>query len=215
LASDFDLHVSGGRIIDLCAGIGTLSFMALRTGFYGETKPEVVCVEINPDYVEVGRKIVPDASWICASVFELPDLGRFCCAISNPPFGAVKRAGKGGPRFTGSEFEYHVIDVASVIADEGAFIVPQESAPFRYSGQDYFKEVRGERYERFEAQTGIILRTNIGIDTSYYADDWHGVTPKVEIVVADFRQDVERAITPPAAQTDPTLFDLLADSEAA
>lgn len=207
LASDFDLHVSGHRIIDLCAGIGTLAFMAMRTGFYNEPRPDVVCVEINPDYVEAGRKIMPDATWICGSVFDLPpDLGRFDCAISNPPFGAVKRGGKRGPRFTGPEFEYHVIDVAARIADEGVFIVPQTSAPFRYSGEPCFREHIDDRYRRFAEQTGIVLRNNIGIDTTYYADQWHGVSPIVEIVVADFREKTGAA---EAEMSTPTLFDLL------
>lgn len=221
LASDFDLHVSGRRIIDLCAGIGTLSFMAMRTGFYNEPVPEVVCIEINPDYVAVGRRIVPDATWICGSVFDLPpDLGRFDCAISNPPFGAVQRNGKTGPRFTGPEFEYHVIDIAGTIADEGAFIIPQMSAPFRYSGEPCFREEIDARYRRFTEQTGITLRNNIGIDTTFYQDDWHGVSPRVEIAVADFRERADQEAQAPASLRDaematPTLFDLIEASEAA
>jgi 2-polyprenyl-3-methyl-5-hydroxy-6-metoxy-1,4-benzoquinol methylase len=38
----------------------------------------MVCIEKNPDYVAVGRKVVPEATWICADVFDLPaDLGRY------------------------------------------------------------------------------------------------------------------------------------------
>jgi hypothetical protein len=43
-------------------------------------------------------------------------------------------------------------------------------------------------YERFEAETGIRLGPNIGIDTAIYDDGWHDVSPRTEIVVCDFRQ---------------------------
>lgn len=56
LARDFSLHVTGPRIIDLCAGIGSLAF-ACR-----DRASELVCVEINPDYARIGKKVVPEAN---------------------------------------------------------------------------------------------------------------------------------------------------------
>jgi len=185
LASDVDIDVSGKRIIDLCAGIGTLSFMAMRKVYNSDPVPEIVCVDVNPDYVAVGRKIVPEATWINCSVFDLPDLGRFDCAISNPPFGSIKRNGKGGPRYTGNAFEYHVIDIAETIADRGVFIIPQMSAPFRYSGQQYHRLEETDAAKKFREQTGIRLVAGCGVDTSIYRDRWHGVAPAVEIAIFD------------------------------
>jgi hypothetical protein len=185
LASDFDIDVCGKRIIDLCAGIGTLSFMAMRKVYQSDPVPEIVCVELNPDYITVGRKIVPDATWIQASVFELPDLGKFDCAISNPPFGSVKRNGRGGARYTGNTFEYHVIDVAETIAHRGVFIIPQQSAPFRYSGQNFHRLEETDAHKKFREQTGIHLVAGCGVDTSIYLDQWHGVSPMVEIAIFD------------------------------
>lgn len=189
LAGDFAIEVSGKRIIDLCAGIGMLAFRVNNRFAWGalDEKPEIVCVEINPDYIAVGKKLVPGATWIQASVFELPDLGRFDCAISNPPFGATKKVCK-APRYTGSAFEYHVIDIASDIADYGVFIVPQMSAPFRLSGQRHYEPTSTDAYRAFAQQTGIELRAGCGIDTAYYINDWRGVAPKTEIVCAEFEQ---------------------------
>lgn len=180
LARDFAIEVSGHRIIDLCAGIGTLGLLASI-----DREVELVCVEINPDYVAVGRRILPQATWIVGDALDLPDLGRFDCAIANPPFGAIKRATP-NRKYGGRSFEYHVIEAASRVADHGTFIVPQMSAPFIYSGVPCFKATAPDEYVKFSAATGITLQPNCGIDTSGYADQWRGVSPKVEIVLAEF-----------------------------
>lgn len=193
LAQDFSVELTGrfGRFIDLCAGIGRLSF-GCRNVFghrwAGDPPREFVCVERNPDYVRVGRKILPEATWIEGDVLDVPGmgLGRFDCAIGNPPFGGIQRA-KDAPGYTGRKFEYHVIAVAGTVADYGVFIIPQGSAPFRYSGRPCFEADTGDReYAKFTKGTGIVLDANCGIDTSIYADDWHGVSPAVEIVTVDF-----------------------------
>ncbi|MGB3389477.1 MAG: methyltransferase [Pseudaminobacter sp.] len=187
LARDFCIETYGPRIIDLCAGIGALSLRAL----WHHEAVEIVCVELNPEYVEVGKKLLPEATWVVGSVFDLPNLGHFDCAIGNPPFGATPRQAK-APRYTGNDFEYHVIDIASGIADYGVFIVPQMSAPFCYSGHPCFEVRESDKYRRFVDQTGIKLTPNCGIDTSVYANDWHGVSVAVEIVTADFAEARER-----------------------
>lgn len=111
LAADFHIDVCGNTIIDLCAGIGALSSMAYHHpwGGYGEDKPHITCVERNPAYVAIGKKVLPEAEWMCADVFELLDLiapgQRYDCAIANPPFGRVSSEGKSGPRYSGSEFQ--------------------------------------------------------------------------------------------------------------
>src|SRR5580700_11284325 len=71
LARDFTLAVSGDRVIDLCAGTGRLAFACreqLRSED-GEPDMEFVCVERNPQFVEVGRRVMPEAEWICADLF--------------------------------------------------------------------------------------------------------------------------------------------------
>lgn len=196
LARDLAIEVNGRRVIDLCAGIGALSFFCSAPW----KATEVVCVELNPEYAAVGRKIVPEARWVVGSVFDLPsDIGAFDFAIGNPPFGATPRKER-GPRYRGSEFELHVIDVASDLADFGVFIVPQMTAGFKYSGcpnggwPETHKNGFGNGYverptdvhDRLFSRTGIRLGPSCGIDTSTYDKDWHGVSVRTEIVTIDF-----------------------------
>lgn len=66
------------------------------------------------------------------------------------------------------------------------FILPQESAPFRYSGQRCYRQERSNKCLKFEEQTGIVMEPNCGIDTSIYRKEWRGVSPMCEIVICDF-----------------------------
>ncbi len=216
LASDFAIDAHGARIVDLCAGVGTLAFAcASRFRF---TNPEAarnfVCVEINPDYVAIGRKIMPEATWICGDVFDVArELGRFDCAIANPPFGATPRGGR-GPRYSGRAFEYHLMDLASDLADYGAFIIPQGSAPFVYSGVQCYRDTKPAEYLQFQAQTGITLEAGCGVDCSYHLDGWKGVKPNVEIVCADFEAARATRHTPAPKPAAPVSAQILPDRPA-
>lgn len=50
LANDFAIDVSGPKIVDLCAGIGTLSILSLWHRRYDDNPPDITCVERNPYY---------------------------------------------------------------------------------------------------------------------------------------------------------------------
>lgn len=106
LSRDFAIEVpSCGRILDLCAGIGALSY-ACEDG-YGDGGRSFVCVERNATYVEVGRAVMPDATWVHASAFDVAayeHLGPFDCVISNSPFGQIPAEGFEGA-YTGGLFE--------------------------------------------------------------------------------------------------------------
>jgi len=177
-------------VIDLCAGIGSLAYHRWR-----RDQPErLVCVEANPAYIAVGRKVLPVASWVQASVFDLPDLGRFDLAVSNPPYGRIRRNAN-GPRYRGGLFEYHVIDVASTLAEQGVSLVPQSSSPRKFSDagrglRDIDKPSRD--YERFQKETGLALDIGLGIDTGMWRDDWKGTRIVVESVRVDFSQQVKQ-----------------------
>ena len=186
LARDFSLEVPYGcsTLVDLCAGIGSLSYAC------EEKANRIVCVERCEEYVRVGRKVMPDAEWIHADAFGdwIRKHGRFDVAISNPPFGnRVKSAAVGG-RYQGGTFEYKVIELASRIADYGVFIVPQQSAPFRYSGSQRYERCPSVECQKFMSVTGIELEANCGIDTATYLKEWHGVAPLCEVVTCEFGQ---------------------------
>lgn len=201
VAGGVAIEAAGRTFVDLCAGIGRLAFSVhnhLNPFQREEKKLEFTCVEINPDYIEVGKKIMPNARWIQADVLDLPaDIGHFDCAIGNPPFGNINTK-QASPRIKIGPFEYKVIDVASDLADYGVFIVPQGSSPFKMSGQRNFEENKTDGYQGFELKTGIVLDSNCGIDTTAGRDDgeptWRGVKIVTEIVIADFEKARERRI---------------------
>ena len=182
LARDFAIEVPDKcSVVDLCAGIGALSFPLIHQY---HTKREIVCVERCVEYVQVGRRILPEATWVSDDVFDR-EYPKFDVAISNPPFGRIEEDTYTGA-YTGGEFEYKVIELASRIAKYGIFILPQPSAPFAYSGvRQYERRVSG-KCAKFIEQTGIFLNPGYGVDTSYYLDDWKGVKPLCEIVLSDF-----------------------------
>ncbi|MCY0946248.1 methyltransferase [Streptomyces antarcticus] len=202
LAWDMRLEVGGRRVIDLCAGIGRLADAARDKWvrqWDGAEPREIVCVERNPEYVAVGMRVLPDVRWVCADILTMDPkalgLNGFDYAVANPPYGPrVQRAGS-GPRYRGSRFEFHAIDVASTVARAGVFLIPQASAPFEYSGARYYQERHSGEYARFHRETGLTLTAGIGIDTSAYQDEWRGVSPRVEVVRADF-EDMGTARSP-------------------
>ena len=197
LARNFAIEVDGGRVIDLCAGIGALSYAVAEHN--NRRGVQIVCVEINPAYVEVGRKLVPHATWIVGDALTAHEmgLGRFDFAISNPPYGAVPRE-RSAPRYHGKNFEYHVIDAAAQMARFGVFIIPQMSAGFRYSGEPCFTREHDGRARDFEKITGLELGASCGIDCSFAKGLWRGVAPTVEIVCVDFEGSQIEAATAPA-----------------
>ena len=181
LARDLAFDVGSGRIVDLCAGIGALAYHAAHKA------TALVCVEINPHYARIGKRLVPEAQWVVASIFDpaVEALGRFDSAISNPPFGNI-RADEFRGFYSGSAFELKALEVASRIADSATFLLPQASTPFRFSGHQCYSRVDNEKLQKFEKQTGITMEMGCGVDTSFYRNDWKGVSPLCEIVCCDF-----------------------------
>lgn len=194
LARDFTIEIAGNRIIDLCAGIGNLSFNYYHYNSHGNNPPQITCVEYNPECVAVGKKIFPEATWICADMCDekvIKSLGKFHMAIGNPPFGKIKsNESSDWLKYKGSEAEYKAICIGSIIADNGAFIIPQISSPFSYSGQQYFKAQSCAKLEKFIKETGIVIGTSCGIDTSPYQSEWKGANPAVEIVTIDYSETI-------------------------
>ncbi len=187
LARDFAIEVGDGKVVDLCAGIGSLAFAIYQRNAWGDRHPDIMCIEINPDYAAVGQKVLPEATWIVADVLKLPETLRgFDFAIANPPFGRIRQPGK-PPRYSGGDFEYKVIDIASDRANDGVFLIPQASSPFQFSGRRNYEATPTEKYTNFSQETAIELEPNCGIDTSVSIKEWHGVSIVTEIVLADFR----------------------------
>lgn len=190
LARQMSIEMYGKTIIDLCAGIGCLSLIYYLNNDFGEHTPQITCVEYNQEFVEVGKKILPEAKWILGDVTDeklIKSLGKFTCAIGNPPYGKIKTFNDSKwLKYKGSEFEYKVIEVGSYLAKYGVFLIPQMSAPFNYSGNGKYEEDKQDKYLKFEKESGIVISANCGIDTSESKNEWKGVSPTVEIVTVHY-----------------------------
>lgn len=221
-----------GRVLDLCAGIGTLSYahwshMNAWAATPHENQELYTLVEMNPDYAAIARRLLPGAEVIVGSVFDpvlIAELRSrdFDMAISNPPYGRYNTASGKGPRYVGKDCHYAVIDVASEVARQGVFLIPQAATPFRYSGQQGMSTVQDDDrrpYDRFSSQTGIEFEFNSGINTDYHRSEWRDVSIRVEVVLCDFVEaesrrramadtDDARQAAAPAGQF--SLFDIAA-----
>lgn len=188
LAQDFTYCslYKGAKVIDLCAGIGMLSFFA-----YHYQNCEIVCVELNSDYTRVGKKILPEATWLNCSITDdsLKNLPLFDIAISNPPFGLIKTAKNWEEnKYKGKDFEFITMDIASRLAQSGSFIVPQNSTPFRFSGETMFRKVTPPaKLQKFLTETGLTMQLSASIDTEIYLKEWKGVSPLCEVIDIEFK----------------------------
>ncbi|WP_204162576.1 class I SAM-dependent methyltransferase [Brucella pseudogrignonensis] len=55
MAADFAIDAGQGRVIDLCAGIGVLSYFTIARSRWATEPASVTCIERNPRYVEIGK----------------------------------------------------------------------------------------------------------------------------------------------------------------
>lgn len=135
LAWDFMLDAGcSDDCIELCAGIGRLSYYQ----FIRNKPSHITCVELNPEYVLIGKRVLPQAEWITGDALQYTPDRFYRVAYGNPPFGKINTSGAYTGRYTGSEFEYKIIDRAREYSSYGVWIVPQGSAGFKYSGHTYY-----------------------------------------------------------------------------
>ena len=187
--NDYNHH----RIVDLCAGIGRLSYHYQNRYSWSKRTNEITCIEVNPEYVDVGKRTVPEANWILADIFSVDyqSLGQFDLAISNPPFGKIKTGNNFTGSYTGSDFEFKCLELASTIAKNGAFILPQESSPFKYSGSREYIETSGWKFADFLKKSNFNSQFFCcSIDTSHVLNDWRNVKPLCEVIEFDFLEQL-------------------------
>lgn len=97
MASDFAVFARidfGARVIDYAAGIGVLThhMLILEQFDHGKDAKHHICVEIEPEFVQIGKKLLPQVEWICGNIFDkdlMQSLSTFEVGIANPPFGAI------------------------------------------------------------------------------------------------------------------------------
>lgn len=175
-----------GHILDLCSGIGMLSYRVQQMDYYEKNIESITCVEYNSHFVELGKKLLPNVNWICGNAYDktllddlvkdLPDQ-RFDLVVSNPPFGTDLNKGD----YSWLNYQGHrdlmALEICLRYGKNGMFILPSGSVPFKYSGAQYYDD----NPERYSQKLKKFLRENKeldftmqcdGIDTSSYRDEW-------------------------------------------
>jgi predicted RNA methylase len=170
-----------GHVLDLCGGIGMLSYRAWDMDTYEKRIRSLTIIELNPKYVEIGKKLLPQANWICGSVFDkqlldslAPDGGKWDTIISNPPFGKAIVKEKIEWLNYNSAADLMVLEVALRYGKDAYFILPSNSVPFRFSGAPYYQENIGRELTRFiKINKEFLFNMSCdGIDCSIYRDEW-------------------------------------------
>lgn len=186
-----------GHVVDVCAGIGMLSYAMRIRDSYDKNIKSLTCIELNPKFVEIGKKLLPKANWICADVFDkslwddlvkdLPD-NRFDSLISNPPFGTnqLDKTKYSWLNYKGQR-DLMAVELCLRYAKNGTFILPSGSAPFSYSGRPYYEERWSMKFRKFvtgNKQFKFDMNCQ-GIDTTAYGD-WKNLGKiGVEVVNVD------------------------------
>jgi predicted RNA methylase len=182
LAREFSLAAEcTGTVIDLGAGIGALAKQMVWRNRWSNIHRRLVCVEISPVFVEIGKKLVPEAEWYCGDIFDvdfMQSLGEFDLAISNPPYGHIPsektRLVTKGPA------QWRAIEVALRLAWGGAvFIIPEQDLDYSIREQKYRENSNREKYLDKNFPGVYVMPSSF--DAGVYQDQWTGAAPNVQI----------------------------------
>jgi hypothetical protein len=186
------------NFVDLCAGIGILSWCQLRILEFEQRKFTGICIEYCKEYYEVGRKLMPELHWINGDIFDenvinkVKELmnGKDFSVISNPPYGKQVKTFTNILQYKGSDFEYKAIELGNILgAQDGIFLIPQGSCNFKMSGQRGTEfGIPCKKYEKFEKETGLKMSPNMGFDTECIEDGWKDVSITTEIAIFEYEE---------------------------
>ncbi len=194
LACDACMYVGGDgrRVVDIAAGIGRLSYAVLCANYWNPKEVKVTAVELNPEYVQIGRRLLPEVDWVQSDLYDLSlwqSLPRFDEAVSNPPFGKVLTdydtswiGYKGPAGLTVAAISLKVTRLGPTM------VLPQTQTPYKYSGMvrggDAYAPTRMKYLEKFSKQRPELEWDHRSLDTEEkaYKSGWRGAAPVVEVI---------------------------------
>ena len=197
-----------GDIVDIAAGHGLLTYAAICRDYHEGHIRSVTCVEFNPVYHELSKRLLEPMSaytrsnepikvnCVLGNMFDqslwtsvtsgLTD-GKFTHALSNPPFGAMSQADKAlasqWMNYTGKR-DIAAIELAHRVSHGATFILPPGSVDFRYSGAPRgFERIPCRELDRLrKANPEMFMAMEAdGIDGSCYRDQWRSTSITVEV----------------------------------
>ena len=196
LANDFSIETiiykKNLKILDLCSGIGILSYFTKQANLSCKDI-DITCVEINHDYLKVGKQILPEANWIHKDVFEFNTEEKFDIVISNPPFGKFPKKFSDNLPLKTFPFEQNLMYHAMKFSNFGVFIVPSSSSPYLFSRKKMSEENKNHSFLKFKEkmkEQNCEISFNCGLDTSLYKDKWKGTIQVPEIIIVEKNQNI-------------------------
>ncbi len=104
------------NFVDLCAGIGILSWCQERVMEFEDKEFVGICVENCLEYCKIGKKLMPQLHWINGDIFNPKVIARIkeimgdrsFSVISNPPYGKQVKTNTDILQYKGSDFEYTI-----------------------------------------------------------------------------------------------------------
>lgn len=148
--------VSAGRVLDLGAGIGALSYALWQRN----PGLEIVAVEKNPEFVAVGWRVLPEAEWVEGDIFDLSllhALGEFDEVVANPPYS--RKAGPAWLRYNTGNQALMALEVALCVSRTATFILPRPLVDWEYCGVTRYRQTPpGQDLLRFRGRVeGVAL----------------------------------------------------------
>lgn len=133
-----------GHIVDMCAGIGRLCWEILRHNYSNPDPLQLTAIELNPAFVEVGKKIMPQVNWIEGSVLseDILDSVNASSFVANPPFNLTWYSTDDTGWLSSTKGIFAVVEAGLRKTSEqaGTVILPTNAVPFEYSGKRSYKE---------------------------------------------------------------------------
>lgn len=130
-------------VVDLCAGMGRLTWAIQQRLANVNHKIRYVAVERHPDFVRVGKRLLPDVEWVEGDVFDkdlIDSLGHFDVGISNPPFGRFDSTKNVKWLNYKGTAQFLVCEILGRIAREAIAIMPAGDIPWTTKGNPNTKE---------------------------------------------------------------------------
>lgn len=178
------------RIVDLAAGIGMLTH-SYREASLDRNKIESVCIELCQEFIDVGKRLLPDVRWVHGSIFDKEvwqDLGFFDASVLNPPFGSYS-IDCDWINYKKGRVELKAVEVAYRFSRNGVAILPPSSAKWICS--DGNKRAVGN-YDKFRKYNPHIEFTGSSIDVNQFESFTH---TKIKCEIVPFGDDDDNEYT--------------------
>lgn len=136
---------------------------------------------MNSKFVDIGKKLLPEARWICGSVFDKSIWDglkkerknkKYNLCISNPPIGKSGNNLQGPEwmKYPKGEMELMVLELALLYANHASFVMSANSVEF--ITKPYYQRVQSRKVDTFlKSVNQFFFMEYMSIDSDVYKDN--------------------------------------------